>query len=91
MSWSEEDRAVLGELKAHVENTKDGINRIENSMTTFSQNVREDIINLHRKNDKAHERIDRVAGDFKSHKAKVTGFAAAISAVWAVIMGWVKD
>ena len=45
---------LLGELKVHAEHTNKGIDRIEGAMTTFSQNVRDDIIKLHEKADKAH-------------------------------------
>ena len=84
----DEHTKLLGELKAHSEHTREGISRIESTLSTFSQNMREDIIKLHEKGDKAHKRADEIAGDLKSHKAKINGFVAAISAIWALIMAW---
>lgn len=79
MSMNEEDQKLLGRLEAHAENTKEGITEIKSS-----------IKDLTRVTGKAHDKIDDVSSSLKSHKAKVNGFAAAISAVWAIVFGFIK-
>jgi hypothetical protein len=91
MSWSEEDRALLTRLDTNTEHMKEGINELKESMKTQAQNTRETFINIYGKIEKNDEKIDEVEKDFRGHKGKITGFAAAITAFWTVISEWWKS
>ena len=83
------DPKEFGEVKEMTKSCKDGIDRIENSITTHLQNYRDDIKSLHGKSDKAHERVDKVDKELTGFRGKVIGFATAVSAIWALILKWI--
>lgn len=91
MGDDHEHKELLGELKAHAEYTKDGITEIKDAIKELTQNTRENVRDLHKKGDAAHDRIDDLDKSFSSHKSRIAGFTAAIGALWAFIMSLLKD
>ena len=79
----------FGAVKANTEACKEGITEIKTLFSDHLKVYREDMKEVNRKSDKAHERVDTLSKEYSKDKGKALGFLAAMSAFWALIIKWI--